>query len=161
MLTRGKQAEQGFTIIEVLIVLGIAGLIFSIIFMALPTLSRSSRNNQRRQDIALLLQEVAHFELNNSGAFPSAADPTDAAFFTNIKLNYYDTNTTPINFASGTTGTTPAETDPEHVSIYNRKLCKTDGSGTADDLNAGLRDIVAIYAIESSPSVITSQCMQL
>ena len=39
----------GFTIIEVVLVLAIAGLIFLMVFIALPTLQRSQRDTQRRK----------------------------------------------------------------------------------------------------------------
>ena len=39
-----KQKEKGFTIIEVVLVLAIAGLIFLMVFIALPQLQRSQRN---------------------------------------------------------------------------------------------------------------------
>ncbi len=45
-----KSKNQGFTIIEVLIVLAIAGLIMLIVFLAVPALQRNSRNNARNSD---------------------------------------------------------------------------------------------------------------
>jgi type II secretory pathway pseudopilin PulG len=53
-----------------MIVLAIAGMILLIIFEAIPALQRSSRNNQRRQDIQTMLAAVSHYELNDSGNFP-------------------------------------------------------------------------------------------
>ena len=45
---RSSQAE-GFTIIEVVLVLAIAGLIFLMVFVALPALQRSQRDTQRKK----------------------------------------------------------------------------------------------------------------
>lgn len=39
---------KGFTIIEVVLVLAIAGLIFLMVFIALPALQRGQRDTQRR-----------------------------------------------------------------------------------------------------------------
>ena len=47
--------KKGFTIIEVVLVLAIAGLIFLMVFIALPALQRSQRNTRRRQDMARIL----------------------------------------------------------------------------------------------------------
>lgn len=47
-----KKRTEGFTIIEVLIVLAIAGLILLIVFLAVPALQRNSRNTQRNNDAA-------------------------------------------------------------------------------------------------------------
>ena len=45
---------KGFTIIEVVLVLAIAGLIFLMVFLALPALQRSQRDTQRKNDMARL-----------------------------------------------------------------------------------------------------------
>ena len=45
---------SGFSIIEVVIVLAIAGLIFVIVFMAVPALQRIQRDQHRKQDLATL-----------------------------------------------------------------------------------------------------------
>jgi prepilin-type N-terminal cleavage/methylation domain-containing protein len=42
---------SGFTIIEVVLVLAIAGLIFLLVFLALPGLQRSRRDAQRKSDM--------------------------------------------------------------------------------------------------------------
>jgi len=48
-----KRSHSGFTIIEVMIVLAIAGVIMLALFLAVPALQRNSRNNQRDSDAAL------------------------------------------------------------------------------------------------------------
>lgn len=70
MLNRLKKNNQGFTIIEVMIVLAIAGLIMLIVFLAVPALQRSSRNTQRKNDIASLAGAVSNYISNNNGAVP-------------------------------------------------------------------------------------------
>jgi prepilin-type N-terminal cleavage/methylation domain-containing protein len=55
MLSKLKKSNnEGFTIIEVMIVLAIAGLILLIVFLAVPALQRSSRNTQRKSDVGRL-----------------------------------------------------------------------------------------------------------
>ena len=68
--------QKGFTIIEVLIVLAIAGLIMLIVFLAVPALQRNSRNTQRRNDVSAYLGAVNEFIANNNGAIPSTAAHT-------------------------------------------------------------------------------------
>ena len=48
-----KKNQSGFTIIEVMIVLAIAGVIMLAIFLAVPALQRNSRNTQRDNDASL------------------------------------------------------------------------------------------------------------
>ena len=59
--------KRGFTIIEVVLVLAIAGLIFLMVFIALPALQRSQRNTQRRDDYSMLVTAVNSYMASNNG----------------------------------------------------------------------------------------------
>lgn len=61
-----KSNKYGFTIIEVVLVLAIAGLIFLAVFIALPALQRSQRNTRRRQDIARIASAVTEYLSTNN-----------------------------------------------------------------------------------------------
>ena len=71
--------KYGFTIIEVVLVLAIAGLIFLMVFVALPSLQRSQRDAQRRQDVAKVAAAITQYQSNNGGNIPvpSATDKAD------------------------------------------------------------------------------------
>lgn len=60
----------GFTIVEVLIVLAIAGLILVIVFEAIPSVTRALRNGRRKHDVSLILGVVSEYELKDSDNFP-------------------------------------------------------------------------------------------
>lgn len=60
-------SKQGFTIIEVVLVLAIAGLIFLMVFIALPALQRSQRDTQRRDDYGMLSAAVTSYSASNGG----------------------------------------------------------------------------------------------
>lgn len=62
--------RQGFTIIEILIVLAIAGLILTIVFLAVPQLQRNTRDNQRQNTANRLSSELNAYSSNNQGTFP-------------------------------------------------------------------------------------------
>ena len=62
-----KRDKIGFTIIEVLIVLAIAGLILLIVFLAVPALQRNSRNTQRSNDAARVAGAINECLTNNNG----------------------------------------------------------------------------------------------
>ena len=47
-----KQKDEGFTIIEVVLVLAIAALIMLMVFIALPELQRNQRDTERKNDIS-------------------------------------------------------------------------------------------------------------
>lgn len=69
----------GFTIIEVVLVLAIAGLIFLMVFIALPALQRSQRDTQRRDDMARVTEAITKYQTNNNGKLPGVGgvDPYD------------------------------------------------------------------------------------
>lgn len=65
--------KKGFTIVEVSLVLAIAGLIFLMVFIALPAVQRTQRDAKRRDDVGKLLTELQKFQNNNRGAMPSGS----------------------------------------------------------------------------------------
>lgn len=66
-----KKSNKGFTIIEVMIVLAIAGLILGIALVAAPNLTRNSRNNQIRTDANNILGYYADYIQSKNGAAPA------------------------------------------------------------------------------------------
>lgn len=71
MTSQHNKNKQGFTIIEVVLVLGIASLIFLMVFIALPALQRGRRDTQRSSDMTRLATAINKYQANNSGAIPS------------------------------------------------------------------------------------------
>lgn len=65
-----KNNKKGFTIIEVVLVLAIAGLIFLMVFLALPALQRSQRDTQRKNDASRLRAAITDYTSNNRGSLP-------------------------------------------------------------------------------------------
>ena len=66
-----KRKVKGFTIIEVVLVLAIAGLIFLMVFIALPALQRSQRDTQRKNDLSRAVTALTSYTSNNRGALPT------------------------------------------------------------------------------------------
>ncbi len=62
--------KKGFTIIEVVLTLAIAGLIFLMVFIALPALQAAQRDSQRRSDVGIIVAAVKSYMKNNSGLPP-------------------------------------------------------------------------------------------
>ena len=60
--------KKGFTIIEVILVLAVAGLIFLMVFLALPALQRAQRDTQRKQDMAIVRAAINTYKSNNGGS---------------------------------------------------------------------------------------------
>ena len=80
-----KVTKNGFTIIEVVLVLAIAGLIFLMVFIALPALQRSQRDTQRKDDVGKFLSQINSYQSNNRGSVP----PSDTISAANTFVNSY------------------------------------------------------------------------
>ena len=56
-------------------VLAIAGLIFLVVFLALPALQRSQRDTARRQDVGRIISALQSYKADNGGQLPDANQP--------------------------------------------------------------------------------------
>lgn len=166
-MNRPRQAESGFTIIEVLIVLSIAGIILLLTFEAIPALTRSSRNSERKQDISKILQATSSYMLRNSGDFPDTAASPPATPLVKVNLTLYEAGN--VTFVANPLAL-PAPlnyykpiTDPNSVRVVNYAKCLESSLvvGWATDSGADYRNVVALYAVESGSGGVKSLCEEL
>ena len=128
--------EQGFTIIEVVLVLAIAGLIFLTVFLALPALQRSQRDNARRQDVGNVVSAIQSY-MSDNNALPASANATAFA-------SYYGGATSMAQATSGVTFGASASATNTLIAITT----DTDCSGTA-----GSRKAAVSIKLETSGAV--------
>jgi prepilin-type N-terminal cleavage/methylation domain-containing protein len=114
--------KKGFTIIEVVLVLAIAGMIFLMVFIALPALQRSQRNTQRKNDLSRIMTAVIQYQKNNHNRnpfLPIAENMTDAGIekFNKFILRYIDPDCSGVDRTARTfyvpTGCGEGFTDPD------------------------------------------------
>ena len=153
MLQNLYKRKSGFTIIEVMIVLAIAGLILLIVFLAVPALQRNAHNTSIKNDVAGLLAGVNEYVNNNNGSVPtglanqtvSSVDITGGAGTNNatVKIGYID-GTTGVTLSKATAPVTNNQATGT-VHIYTSAVCNGN-----DATNAGAtsRNVVALYALE-------------
>lgn len=79
--------EKGFTLIEIVLVLAIAGLLLVIVFLAVQGAQRSRRDGQRQQDAGRALAAVESCAANNSGDYTNCR--TDANLNTATNKYFY------------------------------------------------------------------------
>jgi prepilin-type N-terminal cleavage/methylation domain-containing protein len=120
-----KNKQKGFTIIEVVLVLAIAGLIFLMVFIALPALQRNQRDTQRKNDLSRAQTAINNYQSNNRGALPG----TDNASWNGFADSYLraggDTFSDPargnysfqISTAQSDTLTFPNDSAPVYFSL--------------------------------------------
>lgn len=91
MIKKLKDKAQGFTIIEVLIVLAIAGIILTIVFLAVPQLQRNTRDNQRQSVVTRVSAELETYAANNQGNYPFNTSGTGAGTLADFNSRYFNT----------------------------------------------------------------------
>ncbi|HEX7963289.1 MAG TPA: type II secretion system protein [Candidatus Saccharimonadales bacterium] len=147
-LRKSKKA-QGFTIIEVLIVLAIAGLILLVVFLAVPALQRNSRNTQRKDDVARVGSAVQEFINNNNGTLPtnSANDNSAIQALLGTLAYYTNTNVTVVGAApAAVTNNTTVDT----INIYTGAACGVNGTTHgATSTGSTTRQVAIVYSTET------------
>jgi prepilin-type N-terminal cleavage/methylation domain-containing protein len=149
MLQNIKNRKEGFTIIEVLIVLAIAGLILLVVFLAVPALQRNSRNTSMKNDVQNVLGGITEYQNANSGAMPTGVSGTGTVNYTGGA----GTNATSIK-VQGTTVVSvvaAAQTNVPNGEVRIRLGYRCDGTANA-------RSVAAYYSIETTGDSTTDQC---
>lgn len=137
-----KRKESGFTIIEVLIVLAIAGLIMLVVFLAVPALQRNSRNTTYRNEASRLLDAYGEVSANAGGSVLNGA--TDATSVLNAANTKSITALTIV--AGKAAGTVPTTTDT--ALIRTGAKCQAANSSTMDD--GSTRQVAILFNVETS-----------
>lgn len=136
--------EKGFTIIEVLIVLAIAGLIMIIVFLAVPALQRNSRNTQRTNDASRIVAAINECTNNKNGNLTvcdtqAEIDPSYISFAQSQQIT--SLGAAGLNAAAFTTNT----------------QCNAAGDGT--QAGGGTRAFTLVYQVETSGTPV-NRCIQ-
>lgn len=150
--------DEGFTIIEVLIVLAIAGLIMLIVFLAVPALQRNSRNEGRRSDAGRVAGSISDFVANNNGNLPT--EPQMATVMTNVgNLARYATTDRVAN-AAGTQGAIPPLANQPRFRFVTGARCHPTTIGNTEAASA--RQGALQYQLETPNSTVhTNACLDL
>lgn len=145
--------KQGFTIIEVVLVLAIAGLIFLIVFLALPALQRSQRDTQRKNDLSRFMSQVTNYASNNQGALPGTTSGVWNTFIGNYLTNSGQTFNDPTTgstytatYAATVPGTAPT-LNPGDLTVYGSAKCG-GGWGVSQITPAASRSFATIMYVE-------------
>jgi prepilin-type N-terminal cleavage/methylation domain-containing protein len=146
MNVQQKNKEKGFTIIEVVLVLAIAALIFLMVFVALPALQRGQRDTARKRDLGTAQTAVNNYQSNNRNSLPAVGDWNTTKFVGNYLRSNGDTFEDPTR---GPYQLTVTDTDPTFdkdtavITVSPGKTC--DGESLAD---AGARKVALRLKLE-------------
>lgn len=136
--------EKGFTLIEIVLVLAIAGLLLVIVFLAVSGAQKSRRDTQRKNDLSRIASQIESFASNYNGCYPGSGaaagctgTPAWAGFNTSTFItggNFNDPFTGAgytYDAAFSATPTPPSAGVAAHVSYRYGTYCDGTGGGTA------------------------------
>lgn len=136
MKKRNNNSKEGFTIIEVVLVLAIAGLIFLMVFVALPALQRSQRDTQRRNDMGRLITAIQNYQSNNRNKVPNTQSEfaSGSTFYEGYLTTNGDSFADPSSNSnyvfsfkgSCKDGCSDPETTTGTISVYTNATCAGD-----------------------------------
>lgn len=138
--------QKGFTIIEVVLVLAIAALIFLMIFIALPALQRNQRDTARKSDAGVVISAVTNFTSNEKRSLASNDTARLRGYID--KLDQYDKDT---QVSITTNRGIAASTD----NLYVIPSSKCNGSSV---VAGSSRSAAVVVGLENNGSSVIKYC---
>jgi prepilin-type N-terminal cleavage/methylation domain-containing protein len=172
-MSRAELKQKGFTIIEVVLVLAIAALIFLMVFIALPALQRNQRDQARKTFQSKVSSAVTTHQSNKRGVSPATGEAlsgyfdgvpaTATAKSTDSTSRYIATGSDGFGenqyfvrvspFPSGArTATGVAATDV--VQVYTSAKCDTTGDQAIAGTN---RQAAILMKMENGGSIVCQE----
>ena len=145
--------QKGFTIIEVVLVLAIAALIFLMVFIALPALQRGQRDTARKQDANTVITALNTWKGNHRGSLPDfTVNTVKTEFQENYvkQLGQYDaTDDGTFKYTDGTEVSADLTTDTMQISTSAQ--CNENGT---DLENGSSRSAAVLVKLEASDATV-------
>lgn len=141
-----QTAKKGFTIIEVVLVLAIAALIFLMIFVALPALQKGQRDTARKQDANTVASALGTYRSNHSGKMPTAIDQDFIDKYVK-NLAQIDPSTSGV-----VEGSAPEDDDFDTITVELGYTCSKEGGDIQGDEST--RGAAVRVRLESSTDVV-------
>jgi len=141
------------------LVLAIAGLIFLVVFLALPALQRGQRDTQRKQDLGRFMSQLTAYQSNTQGQLPSDWTAT-GSFMTNYMTNNqsFKDPSTGANYTVTSPTPTPTAAAPNagRVFVYLSANCApANTSGVAAITPTNNRVVAVVFYQEQG--ILTCQ----
>ena len=153
--------KKGFTIIEVVLVLAIAGLIFAMVFIALPALQRSQRDQSRKNDTSTVAAAINNWNSanRNGGTFNEESLRKYVE-----KLDQYDKSS---ELKVATPGASMSVASNEIKVMRGKKCPASTPAPSADDpanitlQNGSSRNAVVVVLLENNGSQKQLYCQDV
>lgn len=148
-----RTQNKGFTIIEVVLVLAIAALIFLMIFVALPALQRGQANTARKNDASTIASAISTYRTNNSGTLPSSYAQLASYIDDLSQISLPQTGAIPDG--AGSFGT-DLEGNLDTARVYTEAKC--DGNTVVDGTS---KQAAVLTVLETSADNFTPFCQEV
>lgn len=158
-----KKDNKGFTIIEVVLVLAIAGLIFAMVFIALPAMNRGQRDTSRKNDANTVVAALNTYRGNNKSSFTGLTEDKLQKHIDS--LNQYDKQDVKIDGVAGTTDGIAAVMS--QVKVRTGVKCPVSmpepGNTTVVPITTGAssRSAIVVILLENNGSQTQAFCQDL
>ena len=142
-MSKQELKQKGFTIIEVVLVLAIAALIFLMVFIALPALQRNQRDSARKEVLGKVASAVTTYQSNNRGknptngaalkgyvdgiAVPGGTKSDDGSYTPTTSDTFVDNNYIVKVTKKTSTTALVGEADTNVVQVYTNAKCDANG----------------------------------
>lgn len=155
--------EKGFSIIEVVLVLAIAGLIFLMVFIALPALQRSQRDSARQTEVGTVVSAIGTYQSANNGRLPgtaaalakiitgndSTAQDGSGQLESGAKLYFNGTYNTTFTASLDASPAADAVITMDEITVVRGAKCVINAeSGSYDGLERGSSRQAAVLAVQ-------------
>jgi prepilin-type N-terminal cleavage/methylation domain-containing protein len=148
-----KSNSEGFTIIEVMIVLAVAALILLIVLLAVPALQRNSRNTALKNDVSTISGGISTYTSDNDGVEPTSVTLSSAG---TVSIGTSGGSSNETVSVQGSTkvaayGATNTANNTVYVAIGDKCSGNTPVAGTSTD--------IALYYNEETSGSNIPQCI--
>lgn len=164
MLSKIKKSNsEGFTIIEVMIVLAVAALILLIVLLAVPALQRTSRNTALKNDASSVSAAISTSISDNNGTIPSSVTNfTNPGWSTSVSVvNSGATEKISVQGSTDVaniTESTPCTlaTSGASCAVGTSAFTASGGTGTASGLTVGAQQVLVVFGAACWGSTTTA-----
>ena len=149
------RAKEGFTIIEVIIVLVIGAVIMLAVFLVVPQLQRTQRNARNQDNARRALTAVQQYLANNPSGTISSGDVTGITGDLKVgggttNANVVANSPAPAAAAAGPTLTTG------NIWVYTNAKC----SGTSQIVSS-TGSVAVLVGLETGSTTVTGYCTEV
>ncbi len=136
-----KDGQKGFTLIEIMLVLAIAGAIFVIVFLAVAAANKGKKDTAARSAASRLLASAEQFASNNNGAYPANCGDVDSGGKVFKDQYFYNGGTSSGNFTcEDSNPTNLGESSHLGYTLNGTTVTVCYWAATGDDLNCDIHN---------------------